>query len=155
MHCVWDWYPLFCLHYRSSYNHCRNHCSRLNQIQHVALVSSNIHHLAPHSEQACRFFIQDICLGTVLVNEAIFKSNLKNSNDQLAQALSLINLTWKELKDRLWRHGSFACDSRCRTHILRPFSETFRISKNEDFNGPYLENENEVLKNSFETVFRA
>ena len=37
----------------------------------------------------------------------------------------------------------------------RPFSETFRISKNEDFNGPYLENENEFLKNSFETVFRA
>ena len=39
--------------------------------------------------------------------------------------------------------------------FLRPFSETFRISKNEDFNGPYLENENEFLKNSFETVFRA
>ena len=37
----------------------------------------------------------------------------------------------------------------------RPFSETFRISKNEDFRGPYLENENEFLKNSFETVFRA
>ena len=37
----------------------------------------------------------------------------------------------------------------------RPFSETFRISKNEDFNCPYLENENEFLKNSFETVFRA
>ena len=37
----------------------------------------------------------------------------------------------------------------------RPFSETFRISKNEDFNGPYLENENEFLKNSIETVFRA
>ena len=37
----------------------------------------------------------------------------------------------------------------------RPFSETFRISKNEDFSGPYLENENEFLKNSFETVFRA
>ena len=37
----------------------------------------------------------------------------------------------------------------------RPFSETFRISKNEDFNGPYLENQNEFLKNSFETVFRA
>ena len=37
----------------------------------------------------------------------------------------------------------------------RPFSETFRISKNEDFNGPCLENENEFLKNSFETVFRA
>ena len=37
----------------------------------------------------------------------------------------------------------------------RPFSETFRISKNEDFNVPYLENENEFLKNSFETVFRA
>ena len=37
----------------------------------------------------------------------------------------------------------------------RPFSETFRISKNEDFNGPYLENENEFLKNSFKTVFRA
>ena len=37
----------------------------------------------------------------------------------------------------------------------RPFSETFRISKNEDFSGPYLENKNEFLKNSFETVFRA
>ena len=37
----------------------------------------------------------------------------------------------------------------------RPFSGTFQISKNEDFNGPYLENENEFLKNSFETVFRA
>ena len=37
----------------------------------------------------------------------------------------------------------------------RPFSETFRISKNEDFNGPYLKNENEFLKNSFETVLRA
>ena len=37
----------------------------------------------------------------------------------------------------------------------RPFSEIFRISKNEDFNGPYLENQNEFLKNSFETVFRA
>ena len=37
----------------------------------------------------------------------------------------------------------------------RPFSETFRISKNEDFNGPYLENKNEFLKNSFETFFRA
>ena len=36
-----------------------------------------------------------------------------------------------------------------------PFSETFRISENEDFNGPYLEDENEFLKNSFETVFRA
>ena len=39
--------------------------------------------------------------------------------------------------------------------LPRPFSETFRISKNEDFKGPYLENENEFLKNSFETVFRA
>ena len=29
------------------------------------------------------------------------------------------------------------------------------MSKNEDFNGPYLEKENEFLKNSFETVFRA
>ena len=37
----------------------------------------------------------------------------------------------------------------------RPFSETSRISKNEDFNGPYLENENEFLKNSFATVFMA
>ena len=37
----------------------------------------------------------------------------------------------------------------------RPFSETFQISKNEDFNDPYLENENEFLKNSFETVIRA
>ena len=37
----------------------------------------------------------------------------------------------------------------------RPFSETFRISKNEDFNSPYLENENEFFRNSFETVFRA
>ena len=37
----------------------------------------------------------------------------------------------------------------------RPFSETFRISKNEDFNGPYLENKNEFLKNSLETVFMA
>ena len=37
----------------------------------------------------------------------------------------------------------------------RPFSETFRIRKNEDFNGPYFENEKEFLKNSFETVFRA
>ena len=37
----------------------------------------------------------------------------------------------------------------------RSFSETFQISKNEDFNGPYLVNENEFLKNSFETVFRA
>ena len=37
----------------------------------------------------------------------------------------------------------------------RPFSETFRISKNEDFNGSYLENKNEFVKNSFETVFRA
>ena len=36
----------------------------------------------------------------------------------------------------------------------RPFSETFQISRNEDFNSPYLENENEVFKNSFETVFR-
>ena len=34
-----------------------------------------------------------------------------------------------------------------------PFSEPFQISKNEDFNGPYLENE--FFKNSFETVFRA
>ena len=37
----------------------------------------------------------------------------------------------------------------------RPFSETFWISKNEDFNGPYLENGNGFLKNSFETIFRA
>ena len=37
----------------------------------------------------------------------------------------------------------------------RLFSETFRISKNEDFNSPYLKNENEFLKNSVETVFRA
>ena len=37
----------------------------------------------------------------------------------------------------------------------RPFLETFQISKNEDFNGPYLEKKNEFLKNSFETVFRA
>ena len=29
------------------------------------------------------------------------------------------------------------------------------MSKNEDFSGPYLENKNEFLKNSFETVFRA
>ena len=36
-----------------------------------------------------------------------------------------------------------------------PVSETFRISKNEDFNSPYLENENEFFKNSFETVFKA
>ena len=36
-----------------------------------------------------------------------------------------------------------------------PFLETFRISKNEDFNGPYLENENEFFKDSFETVFRS
>ena len=33
----------------------------------LALVSSNIHHLAPHLWQGCRFFIQDIFLGTVLV----------------------------------------------------------------------------------------
>ena len=37
----------------------------------------------------------------------------------------------------------------------RPFSETFRISKNDDFNSPYLESENEFFKNSFRTVFRA
>ena len=37
----------------------------------------------------------------------------------------------------------------------RPFSEAFRIGKNEDFKGPYLENENELFKNSFETVFKA
>ena len=36
-----------------------------------------------------------------------------------------------------------------------PFLETFRISKNEDFNDPYLKNEIEFFKNSFETVFRA
>ena len=37
----------------------------------------------------------------------------------------------------------------------RPFLETFRISKNEDFSGPYLENENEFFENYFETIFRA
>ena len=37
----------------------------------------------------------------------------------------------------------------------RLFSETFRISKNEDFNGPYLENENVFFKNRYETVVRA
>ena len=35
------------------------------------------------------------------------------------------------------------------------FSETFEISKNEDFNSPYLENIFESFKNSFESVFRA
>ena len=39
--------------------------------------------------------------------------------------------------------------------FCHPFQETFRISKNEDFNGSYLENENEFFKNSFATVFRA
>ena len=37
----------------------------------------------------------------------------------------------------------------------RPFLETFQISKNEDFNDLYLENEKEFFKNSFETIFRA
>ena len=41
-------------------------------------------YLAPHSQQVCRFFIQDIFLGTVF--EAIFKSNFKNFNEQLAQS---------------------------------------------------------------------
>ena len=66
-----------------------------------------------------------------------------------------MNLTCKEPK--------IASDVTAPLHVTRgiertfprPFSETFRISKNEDFNGPYLENENEFLKNSFETVFRA
>ena len=45
--------------------------------------------------------------------------------------------------------------TRSTEHIFpRPFLETFRISKNEDFNGPYLENKNGFFKNSFETVFR-
>ena len=35
----------------------------------------------------------------------------------------------------------------------RPFSETFRISKNADFKGPYLENE--FFKKIFKTVFTA
>ena len=35
-----------------------------------------------------------------------------------------------------------------------PLSETFQISKNKDFNGPYLENENEFFTKSFKTFFR-
>ena len=67
-------------------------------------------------------------------------------------SLLLINLTCKEPNDRVWRHDSFACDSRYRAHIFPSFLENL---KNEDFNGPYLENENEFFKNFFETVFRA
>ena len=37
----------------------------------------------------------------------------------------------------------------------RSVSKTFRISKNEDFNSPYLENENAFFTNSFQAVFRA
>ena len=32
--CIWVWYPLFCLRYRSRYNHLRNICQRLSQSHH-------------------------------------------------------------------------------------------------------------------------
>ena len=93
-----------------------------------------------------------------MFNEAIFKSNLKNFNEQLAQStarLSLINLACKEPKIASDVTAPLRVTRGIERTFPRPFSETFRISKNEDFNGPYLENENEFFKNSFETVFRA
>ena len=129
----------------------------------VALVSSSIHHLAPHSQQMCRFFLQDIFLGTVLVQWSHIQvkfEEFQRSTGTEHSSLSLINLTCKKFKDRLWwpiivsKIASLRVTRGIERTFPRPFSETFRISKNEDFNGPYLENENEFLKNSFETVFR-
>ena len=122
----------------------RDHRRRLSQIHHGGVGSTFIASVSifhPFWELS-------------LFNEAIFKSNLKNLNEQLAEhsSLSLINLTHKELKDLT---ASLRVTRGIERTFLRPFAETFRISKNEDFNGPYLENENEFLKNSFETVSRA
>ena len=66
-----------------------------------------------------------------------------------------MNLTWKESKIASDVTAPLPVTRGIERTFSRPFSETFRISKNEDFSGPYLENENEFLKNSFETVFRA
>ena len=92
-----------------------------------------------------------------LFNEAIFKSNLKNSID-LAQSRACCR--WQILHAK---NPKIVFDVTAPLRVTRgiqltfsrSFSETFRIRKNEDFDGPYLENENELLKNSFETVFRA
>ena len=66
-----------------------------------------------------------------------------------------MNLAWKEPKIASDVTAPLPVTRGIERTFSRPFSETFRISKNEDFSGPYLENENEFLKNSFETVFRA
>ena len=66
-----------------------------------------------------------------------------------------MNLTWKESKIASDVTAPLPVTRGIERTFSRPFSETFRISKNEDFSGPYLENENEFLKNSFGTVFRA
>ena len=58
-----------------------------------------------------------------------------------------MNLTCKELKIASDVTAPLRVTRGIERTVPRPFSETFRISKNEDFN--------EFLKNSFETVFRA
>ena len=118
------WYPLFRLRFRSSYNHLRDHRRRLSQIHHAGSPwwcwLALTHHLAPHSQQVCRFFIQDILLRTVLVQWSHLQvkfEEFQRATGTEHSSLSLINLTLQELKDRLWRHSAFACDSRYRTHI--------------------------------------
>ena len=106
----------------------------------------------------CRFFIQDIFLVTVLVQWSHIQvkfEEFQRSTGTKHSSLSLINLTCEGTQRSSLTSRLFACDSRYRTHISPSFLGTFRISKNEDFNGPYLENKNEFLKNSFETVLTA
>ena len=122
----------------------------------MALVSSNIYHLAPHSQQMCRFFIQAIFLGTVLVEWSHIQvkfEEFQRSTGTKHSSLSLINLTCKNSNIVSDVTAPLRVTRVIERTFHRPFSETFRISKNENFNDPYFENE--FLKNSFETVFRA
>ena len=118
LHCIcWVWYPLFRLRYRARYNHLRNICRRLVNSIMVALVTSNIHHLAPHSQKMCRFFIQDIFLGSFLaiVNQILLARNSKIVSDVTAPLRVTRGI------ERTFSH---------------PFSETFRISKKRRFQRP-------------------
>ena len=82
------------------------------------------HRLAPYSWQVCWFFIPDIFFGSVLVQWSHMQvkfEEVQRATGTEHRSLSLINLTCKELKDRLWRHSSFACDSRYQTQISPSF----------------------------------
>ena len=121
------------------------------------LIGTHIILLHIHSKYV-DFIIQDIFLELSLFNEVILKSNLKNSIAHLAQ--STARCRWQIIYEN---NPKIVFDVTAPLRVTRgihhtfsrPFSETFRISKNEDFNSPYLENENEFFQNSFETVFSA